>query len=190
MGWAIGAGVEVPIAPNWTAKLEYQYASFGSSTTAFPDGAQRFASNLATQSVRVGLNYQIGEASKWGTFLANGPSPILADEFTLHGQLTFVSQNVPRYHSPYVGQNSLIPNQGRETSDITFYVGARLWQGAEFWINPEIDQGFGIGNTLGVAGFTSGEAYKLGNDYPYTRIRAPIRPTDHQSRRRGAESRR
>ena len=44
--------------------------------------------------------------------------------------------------------------------------------------NPEIDQGFGLSGTLGVAGFTSGEAYKLGADYPYTRLqRAFIRQT-------------
>ena len=169
-GWTIGAGVEVPIAPNWTAKLEYQYASFGNSSVVFPEGAQRFDSNLTTQSVRVGMNYQIGEASKWGSFLANGPTAIDLDRFAVHGQLTYVHQYVPQYRSPYVGQNSLIPNQGRETSDITFYVGARLWQGAEFWINPEIDQGFGVSNTLGVAGFVSGEAYKVGEDYPYARI--------------------
>ena len=184
LGWTLGAGIEVPIAPNWTAKLEYQYAAFGDSTAAFPDGAQRFTSNLALQSVRLGMNYQIGEGAKWGNVLASGPTAIDLDRFNLHGQLTFVSQSVPQFRSPYVGQNSLIPNQGRETSDITFYVGMRLWQGAEFWINPEIDQGFGIGNTLGVAGFTSGEAYKLGEDYPYARIPRAIIRANHQSRGR------
>jgi high affinity Mn2+ porin len=38
------------------------------------------------------------------------------------------------------------------------------------WIEPEIDQGFGIGNTHGVAGYTSGEAYKIGDAYPYARL--------------------
>ena len=45
---------------------------------------------------------------------------------------------------------------------MTAYIGRRLWEGAELWINPEIDQGFGLSGTLGVAGFTSGEAYKVG----------------------------
>ncbi len=45
-----------------------------------------------------------------------------------------------------------------------------LWKGAELWIDPEIDQGFGVGNTHGVAGFPSGEAYKLGDEYPYARV--------------------
>jgi high affinity Mn2+ porin len=46
----------------------------------------------------------------------------------------------------------------------------RLWSGAEAWVNPEIDQGFGLDNTLGVAGFPSGEAYKVGKNQPYLRL--------------------
>ena len=54
----------------------------------------------------------------------------------------------------------------------------RLWKGAEFWFNPEIDQGFGVGNTHGVAGFPSAEAYKIGANYPYVRgERAFVRQT-------------
>ncbi len=170
LGWALGAGLELPVAPNWTAKVEYQYAGFGNSNVTFPAGAQVFNSNLALQSIRVGFNYQIGDTTKWAGFLANGPSAIEQDRFALHGQVTVVYQTVPQFRSPYVGPNSLFPNQGRETSDTTFYIGARLWEGAEFWINPEVDQGFGLSNALGVAGFTSAEAYKVGNDYPYARV--------------------
>jgi high affinity Mn2+ porin len=54
--------------------------------------------------------------------------------------------------------------------DATLYIGARLWPGAEGWIAPEIDQGFGLDNTLGVAGFPSGEAYKVGKNQPYLRL--------------------
>ena len=170
VGWALGAGLEVPIAPSWTGKVEYQYASFGNSSGAFPAGTQVFNSNLALQSVRVGFNYQIGDASKGGQFVANGPTAIEQDRFALHGQVTYVQQYVPQFRSPYVGPQSLIPNQGRETADTTFYIGTRLWTGGEFWIDPEVDQGFGLSNTFGVAGFPSGEAYKVGSDYPTTRV--------------------
>ena len=82
------------------------------------------------------------------------------------------------FRAPYAGQNSLVPGQTRETWDATFYVGWRLWRGAELWINPEIDQGFGLSGTVGVAGYVSGEAYKLGANYPYTRLpRTFIRQT-------------
>ena len=53
---------------------------------------------------------------------------------------------------------------------MTLYAGVRLWQGAEVWFNPEIDQGFGLSGTLGVAGFPSGEAYKVGASVPYARL--------------------
>ena len=177
-GWALGAGLEVPIAPGWTGKVEYQYASLGQSSIAFPAGTQVFKSNLALQTVRVGFNYQIGDVLKGGDFVANGPPAIEQDRFALHGQVTYVQQYVPQFRSPYVGQQSLFPNQGRETADTTFYIGTRLWTGSEFWIDPEIDQGFGLSNTFGVAGFPSGEAYKVGSDYPTTRVpRAFIRQT-------------
>ncbi|MFK5073502.1 carbohydrate porin, partial [Klebsiella pneumoniae] len=48
--------------------------------------------------------------------------------------------------------------------------GRKLWSGAELWINPEIDQGFGLSGTLGVAAFPSAEAYKVGAVEPYARL--------------------
>jgi high affinity Mn2+ porin len=56
-----------------------------------------------------------------------------------------------------------------ERSDLTLSIGVRLWEGAQAWIQPEIDQGHGLADTHGVAGFTSAESYKLGFSYPYAR---------------------
>jgi high affinity Mn2+ porin len=92
------------------------------------------------------------------------------EQFAIHGQFTYVEQETDSFRAPYAGPNSLSPSEGRETTDLTLYAGARLWPGAEIWINPEIDQGFGLNNTLGVAGFPSGEAYKIGKDQPYLRL--------------------
>ncbi|MBS0365490.1 MAG: carbohydrate porin [Proteobacteria bacterium] len=98
--------------------------------------------------------------------------------FALHGQVTYVEQETNSFAAPYRGPNSLSPDIGRETADLTLYLGARLWPGAELWLNPEIDQGFGLDNTLGVAGFPSGEAYKVGKKKPYFRLpRAFVRQT-------------
>ena len=53
-----------------------------------------------------------------------------------------------------------------------------MWRGAEVWVNPELDQGFGFADTHGAAGFFSGESYKLGASYPYARLqRAFLRQT-------------
>lgn len=91
--------------------------------------------------------------------------------WNLHGQFTFVQQGHPSFSSPYQGTNSLTPERNsEETSDLTLFAGVRLWKGAALYINPEIDQGFGLNDTLGVAGFPSGEAYKVGKSKPYFRL--------------------
>ena len=100
------------------------------------------------------------------------------ERLAIHGQLTYVEQETASFRAPYSGPNSLSSDRGRETVDATLYIGARLWSGAEAWIAPEIDQGFGLNNTLGVAGFPSGEAYKVGKNQPYLRLpRAFVRQT-------------
>ncbi len=111
---------------------------------------------------------------------ATAPNEVPAiEDWALHGQTTFVDQFHPGFHSAYQGPNSLDPGRrGDETWDVTLYGGFRPWQGAEVWVNPEVDQGFGLSNTLGLAGFSSAEAYKIGQPTPYVRLqRAFLRQT-------------
>ena len=106
------------------------------------------------------------------------PAALDLDRFIVHGQTTFIEQYDPPFRAPYSGTNSLAPNIGRETWDATLAAGFKLWRGAELWIDPEIDQGFGLSNTEGVAGFPSGAAFKIGASVPYPRIqRTFIRQT-------------
>ena len=91
--------------------------------------------------------------------------------FALHLQSTVVDQANLAFTAPYSGPNSLPPiAEGRETLDVTLFAGVRPWSGGEIWVDPEMDQGFGLHDTLGVAGFPSGEAYKVGSAAPYARI--------------------
>ena len=114
---------------------------------------------------------------------AEDPSALVGggetDVFAVHGQATFTDQYHPRFNSPYQGPDSLNPGQrGDETTDATLYIGVRPWRGAEFWVDPEIDQGFGLSATLGIDAFTSGEAYKVGKSTPYPKLqRAFLRQT-------------
>ena len=170
LGWVAGGGVEIPLAANWTAKAEYLSTGFGRKGATFPAAAEAFQSDLAMQSIRLGLNYRIGDSTHISDFLAKGPSALETDNFAFHAQTTYLNQYNPQFRSPYLGTNSLIPNIGRETTDLTLFAGARLWQGGEVWFNPEVDQGFGLSNSVGAAGFPSGEAYKVGSSYPYARI--------------------
>jgi high affinity Mn2+ porin len=176
LGWAAGAGIEVPVMPHWTARLEYLFADYGNSNVLFANAGQRFASDWSQQELRAGLNYQFGSDSKASGVSVTAPDPDLVN---FHGQSTLLWQGYPPFRSPYQGPNSLPGGgEGRETWDATLYAGVRLWSGAELWVNPEIDQGFGLADTLGVAGFTSGEAYKVGFPYPYARLpRTFIRQT-------------
>jgi high affinity Mn2+ porin len=177
-GWAAGAGVEFPVAPSWTAKVEFLATGFGDGRKNFPAAGQAFNSDLSMQSLRVGLNYQLGNDLSKSDIFTKGVPALDAGDFSLHGQATLVEQYAAPFRAPYAGQNSLAQNSGRETFDLTLYAGYRPWKGAEIWVNPEIDQGFGLSGTFGVAGFPSAEAYKVGQDYPYARIpRAFLRQT-------------
>ena len=98
-------------------------------------------------------------------------TPPVHENWAVHGQSTFTEVFQPAFRSPYQGPQSLDPgSRGRETFDITLYGGVRLWRGAEVWVNPEMDQGFGPSNTFGLAGYVSAEAYKLGSATPYARV--------------------
>ncbi len=102
----------------------------------------------------------------------------IEQRFAIHGQATLGEQWTDGFHDPYAGRNSLSPSQNRETVDVTLMLGARLWKGAELWVTPEADQGFGLDDTLGVAGFPSGLDYKVGSNSPYFRLpRAFLRQT-------------
>lgn len=104
------------------------------------------------------------------------PNIAVADEdsdavVSVKGQLNFVEQYHPAFHAAYSGANSLDPaSRGDETFALSVTAGLHLWQGAEAYADPEIDQGFGLSKTLGVAGFPNGEAYRLGSTIPYFRL--------------------
>jgi high affinity Mn2+ porin len=178
VGGVVGAGVEVALASHWTAQFEYLFTDYGNRSVTFPVAGQQFNSNLTLNELRAALNYRFNADGSTSVDKDVTPPALQTDNFAIHGQATFLEQYDPPFHAPYAGTNSLIPNEGRETFDATAFLGWRLWDGAEFWVNPEIDQGFGLSATLGVAGFPSGEAYKVGEPVPYARVpRAFLRQT-------------
>jgi high affinity Mn2+ porin len=165
VGWTVGGGIERAVASHWMVGADYLYSRFGAADVPVD---LHVSPTMSLQRFGVGLNYRLTGSD--GEDTHSTPAPFDVSGWAVHGQLTYVSQYATPFRAPYRGANSLDPNAGRETSDVTLYVGRPLWNGAALWINPEIDQGFGLSNTLGVAGFTSGEAYKVGYSYPYVRI--------------------
>ena len=179
VGWVVGAGVEGPLIPHWTVKAEYFYTGYGNRNIDFPSAGQQFTSNLSEQEFRLGVNYHFNEKPNAAAFFD-------PDRINIHGQVTYTWQGYPAFHSapgalvvaspPFLGFPA--GGEGREIGEGTLYVGTRLWKGAEFWINPEIDQGLGLGNSIGVAAFPNGESFKIGSSEPYAKVqRAFVRQT-------------
>jgi len=62
-GYTVGGGLEYMFAPNWSAKVEYQYYNFGTTTiTAGPPGLVGAGFRDDEHTVKAGLNYRFG----WG----------------------------------------------------------------------------------------------------------------------------
>lgn len=75
-----------------------------------------------------------------------------------HWQSTFLRQSKPAFSSPYAGPKSLgSAKAGSYSFTSTMFIGARVGEGLEFYINPEITQGVPFSQLQGMAGFTNGE---------------------------------
>jgi high affinity Mn2+ porin len=169
-GWALGAGAELAIAPGWSARLEYLYDRLGKASGTFPSGTGYESTTVDLYSLRLGLNRKLD----W-TGATTDPGKVTParaidpNSWNVHGQLTYVEQGYPAFHSSYQGANSLSGGgQIQNTVSATAFVGFRPWDGTEIYVNPELMQGFGLSDTLGVAGFPNGEAQK--SDFPMPRF--------------------
>jgi outer membrane immunogenic protein len=60
VGYTVGAGLEYLFAPNWSAKVEYQYYNFGSTSFVAPTApvATLVDFNRDVHTVKVGINYR------------------------------------------------------------------------------------------------------------------------------------
>lgn len=169
-GWVAGAGVEVAVGGNWTGKVEYNHIDFGARTYGLGDvPLPDVAVDPKIHTIKLGLNYRLWDTPPWMTG-STAIKPLALPEsanWNVHGQTTLITQGYPSFRAPYQGPNSL-PGAGRtrQTWTVGAFLGWRLWDGGELYFNPELAQGFGIGGTLGLAGFSNGEAQKGGAEYP------------------------
>jgi high affinity Mn2+ porin len=167
IGSVFGIGAEVAIAPDWAARIEYLYDRFGTVAGVFPSGTS-YQSAFDIQTLRLGLDYKFGSADVAPPANASSaPWPLPSDSWNIHGQFTYVEQGYPAFHSPYAGPNSLAgASQAQNTESATAFIGFRPWDGTDIYVNPEITQGRGLSDTLGVAGFPSTEAQKASFPMP------------------------
>ena len=164
-GGVVGAGIEYAFDPNWTLRLEYLYGRFASANAAFPSGAT-YTSSADFNMLRLGLNRKLSGLGQVD-FERKDDAASKSPDWQIHGQTTYIQQGYPSFHSPYEGQNSLSGSaQTKNTASGTAFLGVRPWQGGEFFYAPELAQGFGLSETLGLGGFSNGEAQKAGFPYP------------------------
>src|SRR5581483_269849 len=124
--------------------------------------------------LRFGLNWRPGAAGGKG-----GDSLSGSDRWEIHGQTTYIQEAYPRFPAAYTGPNSLTPwAQTREIWSASAFLGVKLWDGGELYYNPELLQGFGLSDTVGLAGYPNGEAQKSGFLFPrYSTSRLFLRQT-------------
>jgi outer membrane immunogenic protein len=61
-GWTVGGGLEYGFAPNWSMKVEYMFADFGSYTSPLNIDGETFTHKNQLQTVKFGINYRWGAA--------------------------------------------------------------------------------------------------------------------------------
>jgi high affinity Mn2+ porin len=169
-GWTAGAGVEFAVSGNWSAKAEYDYIDLSRRTYDLNGfGLAGVNVDPRIHLAKLGLNYRFGE-TPWDAAAGERTALPESDAWNVHAQTTILPQGDPTFRSPYMGANSL-PGRGQiqATWTTTAFLGVRLWDGGEFYFDPEMAQGFGLGGTLGLAGFPNGEAQKAGSEYPRIR---------------------
>jgi len=87
--------------------------------------------------------------------------------WNLHFQTTYIYQYKPAFSADYSGPNSLNNREEKQNSvTATLYAGARLWKGAQVYINPEIAGGSALSGAFGMAASTNGETFRVGDPAP------------------------
>ena len=171
-----GGGLEFLVNPNWSARAEYLLVDQAQNSQLYDNGNGQYLAyraNSLTHLLRFGMTYRIGsDPAPKAEDDSSKPGETPAQErFSIHAQVTDIPQYHPSFPALYSGPNSLKPySEVKETLSTTGFFGLRLWDGGEAYLNPEIGQGFGVSNTLGVAGFPNMEAFKVGRSAPYLRF--------------------
>lgn len=169
-GWTAGLGLEFAVSGNWSAKAEYDYVALSRRTYDLGTfGMANVDVDPRIHLFKLGLNYNFGDTPWMAPVNGRTKLPESGD-WNVHAQTTMLPQGYGPIRSPYASPLSL-PGGGQfqATWTTTAFLGARLWDGGEFYFNPELAQGSGLNGTLGLAGFSNGEAQKAGAPFPKIR---------------------
>jgi len=82
----------------------------------------------------------------------------------LAAQFTYIGQYLEPFNSPYVGKNSLTPHGDFEgTHTYGVYVGSRLSENFQLYVDGEMARGAGVSHASGLAGLTDGDVIRQGS---------------------------
>ena len=104
----------------------------------------------------------------------------ITENWNAHVQGTFIYQYKPAFNALYSGANSLSSSVENFTYSYSFtgFFGARLWQGGEFYLNPEISSSIPPSGLLGLGALSNGEDQKSSSVPPLLYLaRAFLRQT-------------
>ena len=179
LGYAMGAGIDKAIDKRWSARAEWLHTALGMSGTPFALQA-RYDSQYDFEIFRLAFNYHFGVDGEDSHIAGQAEDDRGPGTWEIHGQTTFIFQGYPAFFSPFPDGPQSLPQlgQSKDTWTTGLFFGVRLWQGGEFYYNPELLQGYGVAATTGLAGFPNGEAQKSNFPFPqYNTSRLFLRQT-------------
>lgn len=98
---------------------------------------------------------------------AQEPTADSPERWNLYYQATSIGQYHGVFHSPYEGVNSLHATSERDVSiTTTLFLGFRLGQNTQIYIDPEIAGGRGFSGVTGLANFSNGELPRVASATP------------------------
>lgn len=98
---------------------------------------------------------------------SGGENILTTEDLAAHFQATIVDQFHEKFNSPYNGTNSLLSkSENKPSLTTTLFVGKRLWEGGELYLNPEVAGGYALSSALGMGGFPNGEVTRVAGGDP------------------------
>ena len=106
-------------------------------------------------------------------FAQGGPTPATSatlestgkeKNYLIGGQITVIPQTLLPFHSPYSGANSLqSPTTPATdwTDTYTLFLGYRPVKSLEFYVDPEMARGAGVGGAVGLGGYPNGDVLRV-----------------------------
>jgi hypothetical protein len=141
------------------------FAAVSRSTGPFPKGQAFFYGMIILFVLLTGSAYGADAGSP--ATLPGAWFPQLPAWFPqlLGAQATFIYQNMPAFHSPYMGEDSLRFDHGlgtEMTQTYGVYLGSQVTRSFQTYLDVEMFQGNGLSRGIGLGGYTNGDEIRAG----------------------------